>query len=499
MAKDEALKRYTKLVRAINDPEPLQNHITKSASGVSLKSTYLCLQCPSVNTYDERDQHDKAHKFCMSKDESTLMIANVQPGAESSSGSLYCRECQDFVHDATFEDIRLMRGRKRKHSTFMSDVDGKIIANNTAPPPCRALALRGLYNMGQTCFMSVVLQSLIHNPFIRAFYLSEGHRSSDCDRQACTSCALDDVFVEFHSTEKAEGYGMVAMLQASWKGGGSLAGYQQQDAHEYFQFTLDSLHTTNRDQSDKNHDSQSCTCIIHSTFGGVLQSTVTCSKCKNVTTAIDPFMDLSLDVKKDSSATVEKTKKKPPTSKEAAAAAAAATKDKSVSAIDLSECLDRFTAQETLPASEYTCRKCASAQSAVKRMSISRLPPVLPIHFKRFSHSKHAAKSVKLDTRVKFPTTLDMWPYCRLKDEDGRDNNGLRRRRSSTNTAHTVYQLSSVVVHHGKMDSGHYISYARVNDEWFMFDDSKVVLVDEGQVLGAEAYMLFYVVCEIDV
>ena len=72
--------------------------------------------------------------------------------------------------------------------------------------------------MGQTCFMSVILQCLIHNPFIKAFYLAEGHKSGDCSKEACTSCALDEIITEFHSSEKAEGYGAVSMLLGSWMG-----------------------------------------------------------------------------------------------------------------------------------------------------------------------------------------------------------------------------------------------------------------------------------------
>ena len=73
--------------------------------------------------------------------------------------------------------------------------------------------------MGQTCFMSVILQTLIHNPFIRNFYLAEGHKKEDCGKDACVSCALDEMFVEFHSNEKTEGFGAVNMLQASWTAG----------------------------------------------------------------------------------------------------------------------------------------------------------------------------------------------------------------------------------------------------------------------------------------
>jgi ubiquitin carboxyl-terminal hydrolase 22/27/51 len=73
--------------------------------------------------------------------------------------------------------------------------------------------------MGQTCFMSVILQTLIHNPFIRNYYLSEGHRQTDCEKEACVSCSLDEMFVEFYSSDKNEGYGAVSMLMGSWLAG----------------------------------------------------------------------------------------------------------------------------------------------------------------------------------------------------------------------------------------------------------------------------------------
>jgi ubiquitin carboxyl-terminal hydrolase 22/27/51 len=367
----------------------------------------------------------------------------------------------------------------------MSDVDSKILAANAAPAPCRAKGLRGLYNMGQTCFMSVVLQSLIHNPFIRAFYLSIGHRSIDCEREACTSCALDDIITEFHSTEKAEGYGAVAMLQGSWKGGGNLAGYQQQDAHEYLQFILNSLHTTNLEEDEKEEKAEDCNCVIHRAFCGLMRSTVVCSKCKNVTAAVDPFMDLSLDLKNPGP---KKKKNEPPVAPQA---------------VNLSECLDRFTSPEVLPASDYRCRECDSQQTATKRLALSRLPPVLPIHLKRFSHSKTSSTSIKLDAKVHFPTILDLQPYVsRPRSKKGStETNGAKNGADAEKgtSPRPLYELSSVIVHKGKMDSGHYVSYAREGDEWFLFDDSKVVLVEEKEVLAAEAYMLFYIVQEIEV
>ena len=60
--------------------------------------------------------------------------------------------------------------------------------------------------------------------------------------------------------------------------------------------------------------------------------------------------------------------------------------------------------------------------------------------------------------------------------------------------SHGWYDLSTVVVHVGKIDAGHYLCYCKRDEQWFKFDDSKVTLADERQVLNADAYLLFYVV-----
>ena len=57
-----------------------------------------------------------------------------------------------------------------------------------------------------------------------------------------------------------------------------------------------------------------------------------------------------------------------------------------------------------------------------------------------------------------------------------------------------VYDLLSVVVHKGEINSGHYISFCRENGQWFQFNDSVVTLATEKQVLAAQAYLLVYII-----
>lgn len=505
-ARQKATDGYTRLISALQKEGSVAGVLHNTVDGAvsSGQVVYLCLQCSHVSGSKER--HRKEHVFCELHSSHPPYkldrLLTERTAVESSNGFILCHECADFVYDPTFEEIRTGNSKKRKFAALQGD-DKKLVTANTGTTPCAVTGLRGVYNMGQTCFMSVILQSLIHNPFIRSFYLSEGHKSSECERDACTACALDDIFTEFFGQEKHEGYGAVHMLQGCWKGGGGLAGYSQQDAHEYLGFILNNLHTaiTADDEADdaastRNADSlksRDCECVIHQTFSGILRSTVTCTACSNTTTALDPFMDLSLDVRSPS--ITIKQKKLPLTN--------GTRTIKEALPMDLTECLVRFTANETLSHESYVCIKCNGAREAKKRLRLERLPPVVPIHLKRFSHSKVLSQSNKVDTKIRFPLTLDLSPYLThppaarsqavkpITGEEPTDEDPPHVQPSSP-----VYELSSVIVHKGKIDNGHYISYSRQGEEWYRMDDSMVVQVDEKEVLGAEGYMLVYVTRE---
>ncbi|KIV99892.1 uncharacterized protein PV09_08555 [Verruconis gallopava] len=506
--------QYNSVLKSLNMSSPAKSQtvrLSKESTRPSLRPSYLCLQCPNIFTEDGMKPHfegPKAHSLFV----------------ESRSGYVFCNNCEDFIYDPYLEQLRVRskypRVKKRKFDDYAGIESSPLVAGNSAFVPCRAIGLRGLYNMGNTCFMSVVIQSLLHNPFIKSWYLSEGHKSQDCERDACTSCAMDEIFSEFWSSEKTEGYGAVPMLLSSWKASEQLAGYQQQDAHEYMQFILNSLHSTHKpgiaegeagDVDDELHDNTDtdCDCVIHKTFYGKLQSTVTCNECKNKTTALDPFMDLSLDLK------LQAKKRK----KDKNAQTNGETKDEIVVAgggisddvMRLEECLARFTGEEKLAKEDYRCVKCDRQRDAVKQLSIRKCPPVLTIHLKRFSHSKD--KPTKVDLSVSFPMELDMVPYTAWHQKNainghssvptnhstanGDVANGESSSANSKLNAEATYLLSAVIVHKGDINSGHYVSYAREGKDWFLFDDSKVVLVGDSEVLGAEAYLLVYVMAKV--
>ncbi|KAG7105009.1 hypothetical protein VD0002_g5336 [Verticillium dahliae] len=469
---NQSVHHYKMILRNIFEQTPLVPQTSKNNDGqpvTSLTANYLCLQCSSIVSEEERLKHGnkKQHRFYV----------------DSRSGTLYCQICDDLVWDPTLEDLRVRKmgtgtfsNRKRKHDELFAESlkDNPLyISTNTTTASCKANGLRGIYNAGATCYQNVVLQSFLHNPLLRNFYLSDGHQSTDCSLSNCLSCAMDDMFQDFYAVENTNGFTAASILSGFWisekKAFENLVTTKEQDAHEFFQFLAEELHERNGDGKPPEIGSEhSCNCIIHQTFYGKLQSTTTCQNCGGVTNAVQSFLDLSLGLDNLAQRRARKTGQKQPS-------------------LTLQECLDEEYVKSDK--CEYRCHNCDSTQQARRNTSIKRLPNVLAIQLKRFEfkQGRHDRAPSKIDTTVNFPLQLNMLPYTnRAKGSDTKESFELARS--------CTYDLLSVVVHVGEIDTGHYVSYCRVADQWFKFNDHKVEMASKSDVLSAQPYLLFYII-----
>ncbi|OZJ02456.1 hypothetical protein BZG36_04094 [Bifiguratus adelaidae] len=462
---------------------------TCSKCQLSIGRVHACLHCVFYGCY--AGNHIQDH----------LSTAHHTFALDLGRRLLYCQECKDYIYDIELEGMIIQPEIARYHSKHRKPSDtvvwwkpsrAEMDQVKTDGSLIHCEGIRGISNMGNTCFMSVILQSFAHNPLVKAHFLADKHNAKRCTQKHCMCCEMDDMFVQLYSGNH-QPWGPTSFLQTMWSSSKELAGYAQQDAHEFFISALNTMHSHSYDRVAEN-----CQCVVHSTFAGLLQSDVTCLNCGNVTTAFDPFLDVSLDLRN----TGKKAMRAHVPSGQNGHAAPREILDGNT----LVDCLERYTSSEELGQDEYICSKCGSTfQRATKQLSVKKLPSVLSFQLKAcdntisylptnipFQRFEHGTSAHKIETKIHFPEHLNMEPFI----------TSVKRRNSSANVAikdgdvhHPSYgySLFAVVNHQGKMDTGHYTMYARHRGNWYRFDDHQVTLANRKVVLDSKVYMCFYI------
>ncbi|CAG8541070.1 366_t:CDS:10 [Paraglomus brasilianum] len=278
---------------------------------------------------------------------------------------VYCSQCKDYIYDAEFLYIRELEDthaqedeanakepcakRARFEEWQPSESEIAQLKARTEHHPCAGI--RGLYNIGSTCYMNAVLQALINNPIVRAYFLADKHNRHLCEiGNHCLCCQLDILFQEMVSGS-IEPYAPCSFLHVMWQNlrnsaGLEVTGYSEHDAHELFTALIDNAANTNA-------------------------------------TAL--FIKLSEDVPKRGRSRKKSGEKAEP----------------------LVDCLRKFTAAERID--DYKCDFCNARETATTQFTIRQLPPVLSLVLERFQRS--AGKTQKNETPVSFAEELDMREY----------------------------------------------------------------------------------------
>merc|ERR550525_145324 len=231
----------------------------------------------------------------------------------------------------------------------------------------------------------------------------------------------------------------------------------QEDAHEFLQSLLDRMEMAYDDQyQPKNKkDPQN---PIRTLFTGSTKTAIDCVRCRTTSVSVEPFCCISLDIDKTD--------------------------------VDLAEALEIFTRDELLRGDDkYFCSKCNRKCVAHKRLTLSELPPILALHFKRFSvsfQSNHHKQGImkKMSAHVEFPEILD---FKTLK-------NVIFEADQETVLIDPKYELYAVLVHSGpRLGYGHYYALIKSPDGyWFRMNDMEVIPVNTKHVLREQGYIVFY-------
>ncbi|CAF98332.1 unnamed protein product, partial [Tetraodon nigroviridis] len=470
----------------------------------SNKSPWICLTCLVVHCGRYVNGHAKKH-FEETQAVGVSQRKNDKQEKEKyhhcvcmdcSSYSVFCYRCDDFVvndtklgqvqkareHLQSLETITSMSDRQRKRKLQESLApDSKLVKERWDCSRCT-----GLRNLGNTCFMNAILQSLSNIEQFSCYFKelpavslrsgkTAGRRMYHTRSQGESSVSLVEEFRKtlcslWQGSQTA--FSPDSLFYTIWKIMPSFRGYQQQDAHEFMRYLLDHLHRElQNSRNGASHtaspqdgvrltaaDGKCCingtASVVTSIFGGILQNEVNCLICGTESRKFDPFLDLSLDIPSQFRQKRSKDQEPGPT-------------------CTLSDCLRSFTDLEELDDTElYFCHKCKKRQKSTKKFWVQKLPKVLCLHLKRFHWTAFLRN--KIDTYVEFPLKgLDMRGYL-LEPENSLPES-------------CVYDL--VAVASPSMD----LAYGSHEDRWYHFNDSTVTLTSEDAVRKAKAYILFYV------
>ncbi|CAM8921192.1 unnamed protein product [Rhodiola kirilowii] len=279
--------------------------------GHSVEAIWVCLQC--------------GHRACGGVGLPTTPQSHAVRHARQARHPLavnyenpqlrWCFQCSTLIPVAKFEEkgehkdvisdaVMIIQNKSTREAS--GDVEDSrlggesvktVLVDNSITSGKDYYVVRGLMNLGNTCFFNSVMQNLLAMDELRGYF-----SSLDGSYRPLT-VSLKKLFDETGLDTGHKGavnpksfFGCVCARAPQFRG------YQQQDSHELLRCLLDGLSTEELNVSKQIkmiHESvppNPVPSFVDAAFGGQASSTVCCLECGHASTVYEPFLDLSLPV-----------------------------------------------------------------------------------------------------------------------------------------------------------------------------------------------------------
>ena len=326
------------------------------------------------------------------------------------------------------------------HFLFEAPHQAWRLLHHTLEPDLSQVASKcGQENLGNTCYWNALVAALAYLPHMRK-YCQEHNSVCDCPANLfCSICALHRDCTWLISGNIANMWPAIATHRVLVHH--DYNNHAQHDAFLAFNRLADVFDDLDWRRFDSitegayRSESTKYTTALWKLTGCEVRTTISCKRCQSTATNHEYLRGMSLSMHSP-----------PPLSVESML----------------------FYFHEAQPlGDDYKCDTCQTRNTSDKITEVLNAPRILALQLKRWVFDAIAQSTVKYSAHVQFPVLLP-WD------------------------AH-VYTLTSIVVHAGEDNSGHYIAYVRHADNtWYAYDDRACRAVNFAMVQEQAAYLLFY-------
>nr|XP_026246132.1 ubiquitin carboxyl-terminal hydrolase 37 isoform X2 [Urocitellus parryii] len=255
--------------------------------------------------------------------------------------------------------------------------------------------LQGFSNLGNTCYMNAILQSLFSLQSFANDLLKQGIPWKKIPLNALIRRFAHLLVKKDICNSETKKDLLKKVKNAISATAERFSGYMQNDAHEFLSQCLDQLkedmeklNKTWKTESIPGEENSSdisatrvYTCPVITNLEFEVQHSIICKACGETIPKREQFNDLSIDLPR-------RKKPLPPRS--------------------IQDSLDLFFRAEEL---EYSCEKCGG-KFALVRHKFNRLPRVLILHLKRYSFNVALSLNNKIGQQVIIPRYLTLSSHC---------------------------------------------------------------------------------------
>jgi ubiquitin C-terminal hydrolase len=363
-----------------------------------------------------------------SNDSQNITTSNDSQNITTSNDLQNITTSNDSQNITTSNTTSIITSNDSQNITTSNDSQNITASNYIIEP-------KGLNNLGSTCYLNSVLQSLLSlDSFVEFFnsvHFTKNQRISLIMANFILSykgsngvCSPSDICLyvkcnEFrigdrmqHDAEEALNCIIDKLIEEA----------EAEATQEVSSELIMSAHSLNSNKS----------CSLNDIIGGGLISEISCVQAHK-SSVNENFIILSL----------------------------------SVVANTFEQCIKHFFDPEDI-SDTYKCENCSEKNSSSKKYLLAHSNPILIFHLKRFNNLRQ-----KINTPVQIPHQLTI----NTTDENSSNKN---------------YRLKALVIHQGGTAGGHY--YAKINrgGSWYIANDSAIQPINETQVNDTDAYLLFY-------